>query len=50
LKIKLIIYTEVIDYKNSNFLKKFITIQGKILPRHVTKVNAKQHRSIVKAT
>lgn len=42
-------YVEFIDYKNIYLLRKFVTIQGKILPRHLTKITAKQHRFLVKA-
>nr|YP_009540860.1 ribosomal protein S18 [Phacus inflexus]AYQ93318.1 ribosomal protein S18 [Phacus inflexus] len=41
--------SEFIDYKNIYLLRKFVTIQGKILPRHLTKITAKQHRFLVKA-
>jgi small subunit ribosomal protein S18 len=40
-------YSEVIDYKNIYLLRKFITIQGKILPRRLTNLNSKQYRFIV---
>ena len=40
---------EVIDYKNIVLLRNFINIQGKILPRRLTKVTAKQHRYITKS-
>nr|YP_009145464.1 ribosomal protein S18 [Monomorphina parapyrum]AKL78937.1 ribosomal protein S18 [Monomorphina parapyrum] len=42
-------FSEVIDYKNVYLLRKFITIQGKILPRRMTKLTSKQHRSIMKS-
>ena len=38
-----------IDYKNVLLLRKFITIEGKILPRRLTSLTAKQHRAISKA-
>nr|YP_010700474.1 ribosomal protein S18 [Strombomonas costata]WCH63614.1 ribosomal protein S18 [Strombomonas costata] len=44
-----IVYSEVIDYKNIYLLRKFITVQGKILPRRLTKLTAKQHRFISKS-
>lgn len=44
-----IIYSEVIDYKNIYLLRKFITVQGKILPRRLTKLTAKQHRLVMKS-
>ncbi|EPS73506.1 hypothetical protein M569_01287, partial [Genlisea aurea] len=37
---------EIIDYKNIYLLRKFITIQGKILPKRLTKLNSKQYRFI----
>nr|AEW12935.2 ribosomal protein S18 [Colacium vesiculosum] len=42
-------FSEIIDYKNIVLLRKFINMQGKILPRRVTKVTAKQHRFISKS-
>nr|YP_009503383.1 ribosomal protein S18 [Euglena clara]AXA45493.1 ribosomal protein S18 [Euglena clara] len=42
-------YSEIIDYKNIYLLRKFITIQGKIIPRRLTKLTAKQYRFIVKS-
>lgn len=44
-----IYYSEVIDYKNTYLLRKFVTVQGKIIPRRLTKLTAKQHRFIVKS-
>jgi small subunit ribosomal protein S18 len=38
-----------IDYKNVLLLRKFITIEGKILPRRLSSLTAKQHRAIAKA-
>jgi small subunit ribosomal protein S18 len=40
---------DIIDYKNVDLLRKFITEQGKILPRRTTRLNAKQQRSITRA-
>jgi small subunit ribosomal protein S18 len=40
---------DIIDYKNVDLLRKFITEQGKILPRRITRLNAKQQRSITRA-
>nr|YP_002600903.1 ribosomal protein S18 [Pyramimonas parkeae]ACJ71132.1 ribosomal protein S18 [Pyramimonas parkeae] len=40
---------ELIDYKNIDLLRKFVTEQGKILPRRVTRLNAKQQRLVTKA-
>nr|YP_010700298.1 ribosomal protein S18 [Euglena undulata]WCH63442.1 ribosomal protein S18 [Euglena undulata] len=44
-----ILYSEIIDYKNIYLLRKFITVQGKIIPRRLTKLTAKQHRFINKS-
>lgn len=41
--------TEYIDYKNAKLLQKFITDQGKIIPRRITGLSAKQHREVVRA-
>lgn len=38
-----------IDYKNVALLRKFITSQGKIIPRRISKLSAKQQRSMAKA-
>ena len=38
-----------IDYKNVLLLRKFITSEGKILPRRVSGLSAKQQRYITKA-
>lgn len=38
-----------IDYKNIFLLKKYISAEGKILPRRITKLNAKKQRSIALA-
>jgi small subunit ribosomal protein S18 len=40
---------EAIDYKNIDLLSQFITEQGKILPRRVNGISAKQQRAITKA-
>jgi small subunit ribosomal protein S18 len=40
---------EYIDYKNAKLLQKFITDQGKIIPRRITGLSAKQHREVVRA-
>ena len=40
---------DIIDYKNVDLLRKFITEQGKILPRRITRLNAKQQRSTTRA-
>jgi small subunit ribosomal protein S18 len=40
---------EYIDYKDAKKLQKFITDQGKIIPRRITGLSAKQHRELVRA-
>ena len=37
-----------IDYKDVKLLRRFITDQGKIMPRRVTGTSAKMHRKVVK--
>lgn len=38
-----------INYKNSNFLKKFISSDGKILPKFITSLDPKDQRKLSKA-
>ena len=38
-----------IDYKDADLLKKFITDRGKILPRRLTGLTAKQQRDLTTA-
>ncbi len=38
-----------IDYKDSKQLQRFLTDQGKIIPRRITGLSAKQHRELVRA-
>ena len=40
---------EKIDYKDTDMLKKFLTEGGKILPRRLTGLTAKQQRQITLA-
>jgi small subunit ribosomal protein S18 len=40
---------EVIDYKDVELLSKFLTEQGKILPRRVTGLTTKQQTKVTKA-
>ncbi len=40
---------EYIDYTNTRVLQRFINDQGKILPRRITGVSAKQQRAITRA-
>lgn len=47
-KVKRVI-NDYIDYKDSKQLQKFITDQGKIIPRRITGLSAKQHRELVRA-
>lgn len=37
---------EIIDYKNINLLRRFISEQGKILSKRMTKLTSKQQRLI----
>lgn len=39
----------IIDYKNIVLLRKFITAEGKILPRRISGLTAKQQRYMAKA-
>ena len=39
----------VINYKNIFLLRKYISIEGKILPRRLTNLNSKQQRKMAKA-
>ena len=38
-----------INYKNVYLLRRYLGITGKILPRHTTKLTAKEHRAIAKS-
>jgi len=38
---------EYIDFKDPKRLQKFVTDQGKIIPRRITGLSAKQHRDLV---
>ncbi|HEY9881296.1 MAG TPA: 30S ribosomal protein S18 [Leptolyngbyaceae cyanobacterium] len=40
---------ELIDYKDVDLLRKFITERGKILPRRITGLTAKQQRDLTSA-
>ncbi len=40
---------EYIDYKNVEFLKRYINEEGKILPRRITGLSAKYQRQLTKA-
>ena len=37
-----------IDYKDVKLLRRFITDQGKIMPRRITGTSAKMHRKVVR--
>ena len=37
-----------IDYKDVKLLRRFVTDQGKIMPRRVTGTSAKMHRKVVR--
>ena len=38
-----------VNYKDVKLLKRFVTDQGKIMPRRVTGTSSKMHRKLVKA-
>ncbi len=38
-----------VDYKDVKLLRRFVTDQGKIMPRRVTGSSAKMHRQLVRA-
>jgi len=40
---------EKLDYKNIAFLQRYISEQGKILPRRVTNLTSKQQRALNRA-
>ena len=40
---------QVVDYKDVEFLKKFVTEQGRMQPRRITGANAMQQRQIKRA-
>lgn len=42
-------YVKVIDYKDQELLRKFMTERGKIMPRRTTGASAKQQRQIKQA-
>lgn len=43
------VINEYINYKDSKQLQKFVNDQGKIIPRRITGLSAKQHRELVRA-
>ncbi len=48
-QLKPVLVQRTIDYKNIVLLRKFITVEGKILPRRISGLTAKQQRNITKA-
>ena len=40
---------EYIDYKDTDLLLRFVNEQGKILPRRITNISAKQQRQLTRA-
>lgn len=40
---------EAVDYLNVELLKKFVTEKGKILPRRITGMTAKNHRKLTRS-
>lgn len=41
--------SDPIDYKDTDLLRKFVTERGKILPRRITGLTAKQQRDLTRA-
>jgi small subunit ribosomal protein S18 len=41
--------TQVIDYKDLDLLRKFLTERGKLLPRRITGLTSKQQRDLTTA-
>lgn len=41
--------TKYIDYKDANFLLKFVNDQGKVLPRRITGTSLKYQRKVAQA-
>ncbi len=39
----------VVDYKDVNLLRRFMSPEGKVLPRRITKCTAKQQRQVTQA-
>ena len=48
-KLKKVKNDKILDYKNIDLLRKFITEQGKILPRRITYLTSKQQKKLTKA-
>ena len=48
-QVKPTLVQRTIDYKNIVLLRRFITVEGKILPRRISGLTAKQQRNIGKA-
>jgi small subunit ribosomal protein S18 len=43
------IYKTTFDYKNIDILKKFLSLEGKIIARRKSGLNSKQHRYVSKS-
>lgn len=41
--------SQPIDYKDTDLLRRFITERGKLLPRRITNLTARQQRNITEA-
>lgn len=48
-KYQIIKANEDIDYKDTDLLRKFITEQGKILPKRITGLNTKQQKKLTRS-
>jgi ribosomal protein S18 len=42
-------FYNLLNYKNTDFLKKYINSGGKIFPKFITKLSAKEQRNIAKS-
>ncbi len=42
-------HIEYVDYRDTEFLERFVNNQGKLLPRRVTNVSAKLQRQLTQA-
>jgi small subunit ribosomal protein S18 len=48
-RVRLLKADQVVDYRDYEFLRKFMTERGKIVPARVTGANAKQQRQVKRA-
>ena len=43
-----ILNLNLLTYKDANFLAKYVSAQGKIFPRRITKLSSKQQKTVTK--